>query len=168
MSQPSLLVRIYQTNTNRCRSRIAVRFCSGLKWRLHNQFVQQFGILFGPKIVPLRSKIFGPNFVPNFLLHRGTIFGRNIIPNHKRNWMFRRLFTQLVFPRFIPVTQQVEEIPKLSCRRSHCKLWVYYCFDWKLEGTGADEGNTTRVQNVFTKPRIILKLPITKVRLRYH
>ena len=40
-----------------------------------------------PKIVPLRSKTFGPNS----LLRIGTMFGPNIIPNRKSNWMCRRL-----------------------------------------------------------------------------
>ena len=31
------------------------------KRRLHIQFVERFGILFGPYIVPLRSKKFDPN-----------------------------------------------------------------------------------------------------------
>ena len=77
-----------------------------LKRCLHNQFVQQLGILFGPKIVPLSSKIFGPIF----LLHKGTIFGPNIIPNHKRNWMCRRLFK---FP--FPLVQIVQPYVGKHC-----------------------------------------------------
>ena len=74
---------------------ILANFCEPkipFKRSLHNQFIWRFGILSGPNIVSLRSKMFGKIFGPNILLHRGTIFGTIKIPNRQTNWMCRCCF----------------------------------------------------------------------------